>query len=842
MARIYYGSFLSIQNITYRVELWDGPSGTTPELLTAAYATRVTAAGGYQEAESCLSTKLEALSSAVELNLSGNGFEIDRQGEGSTYYEDFTRPSRISTTWEIPTNTVKNAFIEIGNNQENKYAIAVYRGADLFYVGRVIADQANYLRESVDGAMIFDLVAVDALNLIDGFNIAPAWFTDGEAIALDIIRKCLEYAGLDDYWTNFGASIYLKDGVTMYDTAQASNKGLANTKLNILSFYNSFDAFGDITFIDTDGTGYAATTNIDLANCKQAIEQILEIYGSRMHLESGAYWIVSDDNYNAASISTRNYNTSGTYQSTTTLTHAVVLGGSATRPKWEAKPTLTYQPPVRSVDVIEERQNSILVVRTEPDYNSIDLSVVDELIDVAKAIRCRMLIKWMDNSYVAITSGSVKRYQRYAFEYRIYFKNSGGAIKQYFPNINNYVTPSGPTTYVNQYMTIGTARNSWNTFIFDNQMPPPPAGYNRMFVDMKITAEQGSFIAPNSWTSSSSSIINFWGSIAVAQPFGTVENPNYSRITKNTISVAGAASDNSQRIEWKPKYYDDEGAYGYGSIYVYNGSAWVLSSDWYSGYASTVHDDLGTIQGRRIGGMYNKFVPVIQGTWHDGGTLTAVKTLQFDSTRWLFNGGTYNPRSETWTGEWLGLAPDYTQATSGGTGNYNPRTGERVVKDRLDYHEFAISSFNSQFSKVPQQVLEELVNYALQPITAQPTVDTLYEVMLKYTDSTEVVSWMLQEHGTFKTYTVGTTALDTAFEGHKGNTAGGSVIITLPAANTQKGKKYYFVKLGASHTMRINAGTGESINGADHFLLNTNYDSHTIICDGVEWFIIAAHP
>ena len=135
-----------------------------------------------------------------------------------------------------------------------------------------------------------------------------------------------------------------------------------------------------------------------------------------------------------------------------------------------------------------------------------------------------------------------------------------------------------------------------------------------------------------------------------------------------------------------------------------------------------------------------------------------------------------------------------------------------------------------------------MVNYALQPITAQPTVDTLYEVMLKYTDSTEVVSWMLQEHGTFKTYTVGTTALDVSFEGHKGDTAGGSVIITLPAVTTEKGKKYYFVKLGASHTMRINAGSGENINGTDHFLINTNYASHTIICDGVEWFIIASHP
>jgi hypothetical protein len=236
--------------------------------------------------------------------------------------------------------------------------------------------------------------------------------------------------------------------------------------------------------------------------------------------------------------------------------------------------------------------------------------------------------------------------------------------------------------------------------------------------------------------------------------------------------------------------------------------------------------------------MYNKFVPVIQGTWHDGGTLTAVKTLQFDSTRWLFNGGTYNPRSETWAGEWLGLAPDYTQATSGGTGNYNPRTGERVVKDRLDYHEFAISSFNSQFSNVPQQVLEEIVNYADQPITVQPTQDTQYEVMLKYTDSTEAVTWLLQEHGTFKTYTVGTYALDVTFEGHLANCTGGNVTLNLPAANVSKGKRYYFVKKPSAHNLRID-GAGYNISGADHIDLSTNYSTATLICDGAEWFKIA---
>ena len=194
--------------------------------------------------------------------------------------------------------------------------------------------------------------------------------------------------------------------------------------------------------------------------------------------------------------------------------------------------------------------------------------------------------------------------------------------------------------------------------------------------------------------------------------------------------------------------------------------------------------------------------------------------------------------SEQWSGEWVGLVPIYSGLTSTGEGL---KLGNGL-KDRVNYQDIQIGKLNDEVQRTPNLVLSHLVNDADGAPATAPTVNTQYEVMIQYDATNEIMEWRLQEHGTFKTYTAGTTALDTNFEGHKGNTAGGSVILTLPAANTQKGKKYYFVKLGASNTMRINAATGESISGADHFLLNTNYDSHTIICDGTEWFIIAAHP
>jgi hypothetical protein len=240
--------------------------------------------------------------------------------------------------------------------------------------------------------------------------------------------------------------------------------------------------------------------------------------------------------------------------------------------------------------------------------------------------------------------------------------------------------------------------------------------------------------------------------------------------------------------------------------------------------------------------VYADFLPVIRGNWVDSGTLTSIKSLYFDNYAWVLNGVRFDARSEQWDGEWLAISPVYTNSTSSGEGLRVNQSTTGNLGDRLNYTETAVANLNGSISAVPNQVLEHLVNYADQAPTTQPTQTTQWEVMLKYTDSTDSVTWLVQEHGTFKTYTAGTHSLDLAFEGHLLNGAGGSITINLPAVAEQKGKRYYFVKLGSAHSATINAYAGQTINGVDHMHLNTNYASKTIICDGSAWYIIATGP
>ena len=56
MARKYYGSFYSITGALHKVEIWDAPSGSG--------------------------------SAGTELILAGEGYEIEREGQGDTFYQN----------------------------------------------------------------------------------------------------------------------------------------------------------------------------------------------------------------------------------------------------------------------------------------------------------------------------------------------------------------------------------------------------------------------------------------------------------------------------------------------------------------------------------------------------------------------------------------------------------------------------------------------------------------------------------------------------------------------------------------------------------------------------------
>lgn len=810
MARIYYGSFKSIDNITHRVEIWDEPSGTVN-------------------------------SGGTELKLAGQGYVITRKGEGDSLYSNYIRPSRVATYWVIPNNTVLNAFESISTTTEQYWAILIYKDGVLDYVGRVLADQLTRLRESIDAKPVIELVAVDGLELLSGYKVNPSDFTDGKITIAQMFRRALDNLALKDYWVvNSTQSDYFREASTVYNSA-AARKGFDLEEVDLNTFVSDYDQFKDVRATDASQFIYAAN---DMLDCAAALEQLCEVKQARFIHSQGKYWLVSFADYIDTTITYRVYSYTLQFQSTTaTYSHRQTLGATSTRPQWLAKPTLTHQVAAKYVEVDTLRHLGAGIYRSFANSSVSALTNVFTDIPTGTTpddspIRVRFSLKF-SKTYFSLTGGGTMPEEYSNVFVKIWLTDSSGNIK-ILDNTNFYwVSHTGTVPAYVEKIDTSNQSSTWTTFNFDKNLTTAPVGFTNLNVSVTVSGICRWFTTSGKPITSGyprSDAKNFWGAINVAfADASPYNNPDFTFDIAEIFTPDAANSVNSVPVILNPKYYSSDTKYATGAIRVNDGSALVLSpSNWFGGWDSVTHGTLTEMLGQSVAGLYKDFMPVIQGTWVDSGSLTAIKSLYFDGYTWILQGCQYSARSEQWAGEWVAIIPTYSGVTGSGEG-YKLGTG---LKDRVNYLDMQVSSINQQLSGITDAVKFTLSNDVSGSPTAIPSENTSYEVMLQYDATNAIMEWHLQEHGTFKTYTAGTSALDVNFEGHLADCTAGSIILNLPAVGVSKGKRYYFVKKPSSHNLRID-GAGANISGADHIDLSTNYSTATLICDGIEWFQIA---
>lgn len=798
MARRYFGSFYSVTGKLHRVEIWDAPSGSS--------------------------------SGGTELTLSGVGYQIERDGEGDTFYENAIRPSRSTSYWVIPSDTILGEFKQIATNAEQYWAVLIYQDNQLVHVGRALADQMQFKREAIQAKPTIELAAVDGLELLSGFNVDVDWFTDGKITIAQLFRRCLDTLGLKDYWVVAGTNTdYFRDAVAMY-SSDASRKGIDLLKVDINTFVDDYDPFKDIKSTDIATFQYGSN---NMVTCKQAIEQVCDILQARFVHELGKYWLVSAAEYLDTTVAYRQYSYTLQYIGTGTYTHTVTLGNDV-RPQWQAKPTLTYQPAAKYVQIDTERTMNAGVFRTFA--NSSDAGFLGEFTSIptgstpdAAPMRIRFGLKF--SRHIFSPQGPE---DQTLVRYRIWLTNSAGSIR-ILDNNNFYWISSATIPVYRELIKTDTQSTTWTSFVFDKQVTTAPAGFDTLHVEvLQVQAIKNKFNILGQAQVDDEFDKPFWGSIQIAfADASPYQNPDFTFNVTETYTPDTNSGLNSKPVILEPKFYASTNKYATGNILAFNGTADVIADDWYSGYDSTTHGSPTEMLGKSIAGLYRDFVPVIQGTWIDAGTLTAIKSLYFDDFKWLFNGAVYSARSEQWDGEWLGLVPIYTGLTSSGEGL---KVGSGL-KDRVNYHESQIARLNDSVQRTPALVLNYLINEADGAPTTAPTQNTRYEVMVQYDESAETMAWHLQEHNSPVTYTAGTHTITNGYELILCDTSGGAVTIDLPDPTLSKGKKYYFKKTTTSHQVIITGG-GYDIDGSPSKVMTSQFETCTVISDGAQWWLI----
>jgi len=826
MAVLYYTRFQSIALNNYEVELWSDATGTSPLQAFNAYKQRVIADGGYIEDEEGLLTSLRLLSGTEELMAATPGFTIERQGESDTFFDNPIRASRCSAFFVVKNNTDLSAFEGIATDPEGTYVIKLYKNTALYFVGRVLADQMRFERGAVEGKLVIEVAAVDALNLIEGFYVDPAWFTDDHASALDVLTNCLELSGLTDYFSS--TDNYIFDGLEQYETAtqSVSSQKLATFWLNQLAFVDNLDVFGGF--------------ELSWVNAKQALEIILNGFGARIHHTDGAFYITQAPSYLSSTLVFHKYTKGQTYNGTSTISHAVSLGADE-RPQWAAKPSLYYQPPFRLAENNYIKANGAYIKKA----NFTDPPLSLEFDRPPQDYNFRVQIN------VESVKPPARSYHRLA--YKVYGLSAANPSLYYVYSGYNWNSQSTVPQYLyTAYKEQGIATFGVPTSLtldFIGPIATGPAGAITSFV-VEITVQAitpvwvRDPVSGGWWQSSSLTYLNNVGSIAAAYAYntytpGTPDEFKKELVTKATNSLGG----NSIVKELSQIFYDGSTSYEAGTIFV--GSSFasaVAPTSWGVGWEAGYSETFQQTHVDQVIAIYSKFKNVIRGTWHDAGSLNAIKSLYFDSKAWLLNGSTFSAQYETWEGEWLSLEVDYAEVVQTGDED-DIRPSERVYfEDQVEYLRARIGNVEQITGNLPGQLLEDFIEVSEGAPTSDPGSDGTYTLAMAYDAANTNFSWQMRQLGKSLNVTSDITTFPTEYEIFVCDTSAASITIDLPAPpSVTPGLRFGFVKTNSNHSVILDAGAGYQINDTQLLSWSSKWETYWVQSDGVQWYIVASN-
>ena len=781
MARQYYGFINTLSGTVYRVEIWDDPSGS--------------ATGG------------------TELPLANEGLSFSYDGNGNTLWDGNLQASRATAEF-IVTETADHTFFQnLAVEYEDKFALIVYKDNVLHYVGRILADQMQYERRP-ELNTIYSVVGVDGIALLRNYKVQYSWFdaTTERLSILDLINNSINETNLPDYYDHLGyGNEYLIDAAIKFPSgATAPNEYVNYLEINWASVINNLDSYMNLNSIEGSPRLYKKTDEV--------IEEVLRTLGCRLIYSNGYFWIY-DPIMLANNTGTNyiKYATDGTRVSKEAYTIQMPVDDGQ-RPCFSAFPILTHQPPVKSISQTFDRVSFNRVVResNSPSTAALELRTpsIGWVSGEERSLFVRSQIKFAAQSFTGIPP--MQTYSEINF--RIYVDIGFGTNPYLKYNYQTQVWDPVPTKPFFEKVRcdvsdaeVVNSRITIFTIDFDREFKPPNYE-DEVVIEISVGNLQ--------WNFTSGSITNavlFWGSLYMVERDATQRSITATN-TKNT----GA----SEIVELNSTYgYNFTG-------YSLKGIGTIWNSD--TGGASTI--SMGDWAENQLA-VYVEAPLSMSGQLVDAGDYFPTKIAYLDSNAFIFNGGTFNAQSEIWDVELLKIAQDITSVTLSYDDyvdyiDINDQQGDSLRRSLLQTNQLRES-----VSNIPNWMQYDIVRLSPSTPTTTPSQSTDFGVKINYNPTNNLLSWDIQELGKSVTYTAGTTALDVDAELIICDTSAGDVEVTLPDADTVKGRKYTFKKIESLHSVII---TG-TIDDNGELSFNGKNESATIMSNGTQYYVISRY-
>ena len=769
---------------------------------------------------------------AEAFTVASDGFTLNYNGET----DDIVSPI-IGSNCTISAYNNSSAFdtfiSALKNYQEKRFTVRIYGEADTIQDGLVFdfyeteLPPDNGLRLYWCGIIMQDLVTVEdtvkpyvfQITAVDGIghlaNLDYTWAT------YDTIESFLERAtdaiGLD--------SLYADDDLlyaTCLNTWDTNHTYNANTDVATLIRYHA----PILHTRESDGT-------LVYPKYLEVLQELCIAFGARFYQREGVYYF---EQYIERTETTRTvsaYYKDGTKAFTSSVSDDITLDGTTSGGARLAGNSFNFLPALKKVEVRHNRTiRENLLGRFVNFYTTTPALSLGVLSDDNNAYL--QLNGKLNYRLTQPTTGSNTGYFRARFRIELKIEDQANPGTYYY--LKRDWSPSGgqlygattwTTTASYYYLDATLAKNSATglnvSSLFSVATPNLPVE-GEATIDIE---QNGLFDQTNSSVSVPSGYFAGW---SVEDVLVTYKSDEANSVSTRHFSSNGSTNINSNLVLDLGEVRLADAFGGPGSFLVYDGSAWVPSSDWRRGNTGS-YNKLLSLLTKEVLSLHSKPIERYSGTVV--GPYPFGVRYSFEGSYWLPMQGTYNANMDEWSAEWFKVQKDDSNVTidtpvdEGGLGDFSGRVSSSQGTDEF-INAVQVTTTTSEVTanasvggtldvtgastlattSVKEFTTTERVNVTLNEITGNP-------------GGSESIS--LRDHFNFISY----------------SGANGNYTLNIPAA--ENGVILRFKTddtILANKTITLQPQSGERIDGEATYLMDRSYDGITLLGKGSNWFII----
>lgn len=618
MAKRFYSDLINLRNETFTIEVWD----------------------------------TDFVGAASTFNPGADGFSLSYKGDNNER-TGTVLATECAVQFRLETTDHETFQTDIIGSKEGRFTLRITKGTGtptLFWVGLIITDVGGY-EEAYHP--FFTLRAVDGLGLLkdveykDGAN-----FYTGKASLKDHLINALTHLEYVD--THFAVSDrFLRVAVDWWEETMTNNT--TNDPLAL-------------TYVD-HSVWYVYEKNVQEArSCREVIDNILRVFGARITMHEGVFWVEQITYRTAATIVLRSYDKAGTYLSSNNFSSQNTINQTANGALFTGGVYEFFAPLSEAVHTFEVglRQNHLAGQSFSSGVTSnVTINKPIEANSGATTLRLtgNITLSLFNQSYTG--NATIPRFALFKCTLKI-----GTYYLKRTYTVQNYQVVFGAmsweTTAQNFYLSVEMpngvpASGSGNTYNYsqwqDITTPPLPAGDDsfqfgmiwELITQADITQFLKSFNFLQQWLepySYGNPDLNDdeWGYEA--------ENPDVENtlIHETTCLIGGSTDPNAT-----------------GALWVKPASTYILADDWGDG-VDTPDREIEKLNVQLVLGGQQKPIRRLSGTLY--GPLSLLGRVVWQSANWLLLGGTYDAANAQMSGEWFELDYDGAGLTTSGPIRY----------------------------------------------------------------------------------------------------------------------------------------------------------------------------